>query len=61
MIADDVARLVHQAGGETDPERRAWLLEEARALTLNRARPGDVAGLLREIDTVASTDRTGDT
>lgn len=49
MIADDVAALVHRAGAEHDPERRAWLLEEARALASNRARAGDRAELLEAI------------
>lgn len=49
MIRDDVARLAHRAAEEHDPERRAWLLEEARALTLNRARPGDRRELLEAL------------
>lgn len=49
MIADDIARLAHRAAEEHDPERRAWLLEEARALTINRARPGDRRELLEAL------------
>lgn len=61
MITDDIAGILHRAGAEHDPERRGWLLAEARALAHNRAQPGDRSELLAEIERVEAADRRGAT